>query len=1039
MKCNSNRAISTGSTIIKDAIELDLDPSLLYESVIDLSGEGVLTASAINIAAGLLLNDLGLPNYFFKNITSDSLKSILRSIAGSIKIENGKARLVGEVALVDFDLQQGEHSVQVRIATEETRDEMEQLIGASISGHRREFYFCPSSKYYTYIIRSEIASGNFSDEDCDTSKDRFTGEFVHAPKSTLQRYSTFLKEKTKSVLPLIKIFNLPETGEVRIMFDSNFALPQLTVLRKIFAEHNLTLVRGYWEPYIAETISPSSICSLYVSNELSSDQEVLLINDLNAYLAFSISDVRHLYVNDTLTFNEMLFAGNLISFTHYFIYKERLNSIDREIMNALTNVDQHDLFRSRIHNSNKSEFVFELINEVITESPDLVKFLYNLFKLKFHPDNKKKMKNSEIEKQYIEFEKMISIRFIDDEKKKDIFDFAFNFISCCLKTNFYKKRKRSYAFRFDNNILDPVIFDQFVFGVFYVNGHYACGTHLRAADISRGGLRMIRVTPSNYHSELDKAVLLNYALGPKAQRLKHKDICESGSKGVVVPKPIYAKNSKAFLNDYTDGIMDLMLGDSSIVDYLGIKEKIFFGPDEGTALLMDDVALHAKERGYKYWRTITTGKSFGIPHDTYGILENGDIFGLIDNGDQGVELQINGKSNIITNDMEEIYKKIGGNIVNSGMTTTCVMSAFRAMIGHYGEKEESLNLMMTGGPDGDLGANEIQCYKGKICLLIDGGSILFDPNGLDKKELMKIAFKRNSSPRANSLDFPVKKLSKDGFMVPRMGKKIKLPDGTIIADGAMFHRSFITDKANRKYIKAANIRAFIPCGGFKDTINYSNVSQFIDNFSELKFIVEGANVFFDDAARRFIATTCGIKQIKDSTANKGGVFSSSIAEVLTAFLFKDDYDEKLLNNIENRWALIKEIMELIETYAAIETQMLLKIHDSTNSPLFELSVSTSESILALQDVLYSKLPAILKDDVLVWKVMESYIPAILINTLGKKNILSTLNSNDISPYRDAIITKKLASLAFYKRGLDWDKLLKELDKNLLKTLKTILG
>ena len=60
---------------------------------------------------------------------------------------------------------------------------------------------------------------------------------------------------------------------------------------------------------------------------------------------------------------------------------------------------------------------------------------------------------------------------------------------------------------------------------------------------------------------------------------------------------------------------------------------------------------------------------------------------------------------------------------------------------------------MTGGPDGDLGANQIQCYKGNICLIIDGGSVLFDPAGLDKKELVKLAFKRNSSPRINSYNF----------------------------------------------------------------------------------------------------------------------------------------------------------------------------------------------------------------------------------------------------------------------------------------------
>ena len=113
--------------------------------------------------------------------------------------------------------------------------------------------------------------------------------------------------------------------------------------------------------------------------------------------------------------------------------------------------------------------------------------------------------------------------------------------------------------------------------------------------------------------------------------------------------------------------------------------------------------------------------------------------------------------------MDEIYDRIGGQIESSGMTTTCIMSSFRTLISHYGTREEELNLMITGGPDGDLGANEIQCYKGNICLVIDGGSILFDPLGLDKKELMKIAFRRNSSPRANTSSFPLEKLSEQGL------------------------------------------------------------------------------------------------------------------------------------------------------------------------------------------------------------------------------------------------------------------------------------
>ena len=177
--------------------------------------------------------------------------------------------------------------------------------------------------------------------------------------------------------------------------------------------------------------------------------------------------------------------------------------------------------------------------------------------------------------------------------------------------------------------------------------------------------------------------------------------------------------------------------------------------------------------------------------------------------------------------------------------------------------------MMTGGPDGDLGANQIQCYKGKICLIIDGGSVLFDPQGLDKEELMKLAFMRNSQPRINSLGFPAEKLSRQGFRVPIQAGNVTLPDGTLVQDGALFHRNFLSNPDNRKYISQADIRAFIPCGGFKDTIHHGNVRQFLDLFQELQFIVEGANVFFDDGARRHIATHSKIKQIKDTTANKG--------------------------------------------------------------------------------------------------------------------------------------------------------------------------
>lgn len=861
-----------GADIIFQAESVGLDTKILYEAVVDLSSEGLLTANCINMAAGILLRDLGLPQYFFKHIQKEPLVSLLQAIAASMKVDSGRVLLSSRVAPVDFSAAGSEVIQKVRIANEETRDNMEELLEELLPGHRREYYYSPDSRYYTYIIRPETVA-DFAKEDFIHSRFLFSlaGDDTVTPEPTRKRYEKFLQQCEQATTPMIGVFNLPETGETRLMFNSDFESPQLSILRKILSDQGLTLVRAYWEPYLCKSTVPSSICTLYVGGELTRKQEQRIISDLQSFLSCGISPVKELYLQNKLTFEEMLFAGNAMDFTHMFVYKETENRTDREILENLASKDQREAFAKRIQSSNKSTYAFPVIWDTVRKNPDLISFLYSVFKSRFFPGKSfTRIGDEKLAAKKLEFERIIASRFIDFPLGYEIFSFMFKLIDCTLKTNFYKTDKRSFAFRFENRVLDPLVFPQNVFGLFFVNGHYSCGTHLRAADIARGGLRLIRVSRSNYDAELDNAVLLNYALGPRAQRLKHKDICESGSKGVVVPYPAYAQYHVEALNDYTEGIMDLVLEDDEVIDYYALPEMVFFGPDEGTAPLMDEVAENARQRGYRYWRTITTGKSSGIPHDTYGLLESGETFGLYGRGNLGTELQIDGDSVMTTLDTREIYERIGSKIRCSGMTTSSVMGAFRTLVAFYGVKEESLNLMMTGGPDGDLGANQIQCYKGKICLLIDGGSVLFDANGLDREELTRLAMARHTVPRLNSLGFDESKLSSAGFRVPISGTNITLPDGRVIEDGALFHKKFLIDPANRTLIEKANIRAFVPCGGFKDTINSTNIKDFCSQFQELEFIVEGANVFFDDAARRYLAAKTSVRQIKDSTANKGG-------------------------------------------------------------------------------------------------------------------------------------------------------------------------
>ena len=102
--------------------------------------------------------------------------------------------------------------------------------------------------------------------------------------------------------------------------------------------------------------------------------------------------------------------------------------------------------------------------------------------------------------------------------------------------------------------------------------------------------------------------------------------------------------------DFSEGVMDLTQPSDEVVDHLGKPEMVFFGPDEGTAGFMDAVACRARERGYKYWRTATTGKSFGIPHDTYGLTCDRRVFGLNSRGAEGTELEIEGLPVLTTTD-----------------------------------------------------------------------------------------------------------------------------------------------------------------------------------------------------------------------------------------------------------------------------------------------------------------------------------------------------------------------------------------------------
>jgi glutamate dehydrogenase len=139
-----------------------------------------------------------------------------------------------------------------------------------------------------------------------------------------------------------------------------------------------------------------------------------------------------------------------------------------------------------------------------------------------------------------------------------------------------------------------------VYGMFLVVGAGFRGFHLRFRDIARGGIRIVKSrNRENYTINLRSLLDENYGLAATQQK-KNKDIPEGGSKGTILLDIDNQDKPRVSFEKYVDAILDLLIMKESdnIVDLYGKPEILFFGPDEGTADMMDWASQHARKR---YW------------------------------------------------------------------------------------------------------------------------------------------------------------------------------------------------------------------------------------------------------------------------------------------------------------------------------------------------------------------------------------------------------------------------------------------------------
>jgi glutamate dehydrogenase len=187
-------------------------------------------------------------------------------------------------------------------------------------------------------------------------------------------------------------------------------------------------------------------------------------------------------------------------------------------------------------------------------------------------------------------------------------------------------------------------------------------------------------------------------------------------------------------------------------------------------------------------------------------------------------------------------------------------------------------------------------------------------------------------------------------------------------------------------------------------------------------VVEGANLFITEDARRLLEST-GVHVFKDSTANKGGVTSSSM-EVFASLAVPPEEFERLLTAradapepplFYSRY--VDCILERIEENCRGEFSVIWEanqqapVGDRTNSKMMKIDASRrlSQEITSLQD----HIAAADLDESFMRQVLSLAVPPPILEHCGLDGVLARVPR----PYVKAIVAYWLASKYIYRHGI----------------------
>ena len=629
--------------------------------------------------------------------------------------------------------------------------------------------------------------------------------------------------------------------------------------------------------------------------------------------------------------------------------------------------------------------------EIMTE---MIKYFYKRFDPETKRDEKKVISSQHrIEKKIDTINTGVHEK---DQQLKIIFTCILDFFKNIQKNNFFVENKSSLAFRMDPAFME--YYDKYYdayknsfpedrpYGVFFFYRENAVGFQVRFSEIARGGWRT--VIPKNSPNELEQNDAYEFAKDEifrevfvlsHTQHLKNKDIYEGGSKMITLLNPANGGDNQSIMFETQRSICTSFISlinydkrdklkDKNIVDYLGYKEIIEIGPDEKMFdLMIVWISNYAAKAGY----TLGSGLISGKP-------------------DQGIN-----------------HKEFG--VTSFGVHQFFLRTLKELNIDPFNDE---FSVKISGGPYGDVAGNELKLllekkassylYKNaKIVAITDGPAAVYDPAGLDCKELESLVLKKNLDA------FNPEKLKVDGaYMIFSQSKPS--PEGDryqlVYRKNGKISKKLVNRDEYMNYFQN-NIYnyadVFLPCGGRPSTIDISNWENYIPNgVNSSKAIVEGANSFITPEARAKLQDA-GILIVKDASANKCGVITSSYEIMSGIMLDKDEFKAE-------KQELVKEIMVKLKNHAVGEAEWLFANYKAAICHMTGLTEVISRRINEKNEAIsayFTKHPEMLDDQVIL-----DHLPSIFAKKY--KDRIDRLPAE----YKKAIASVELATRIIYNQS-----------------------